>query len=77
MSRNLQQLEEQLAKHGIDWNKLTPGERFQLTREIPCWLRCWRVGVAIPCKPGDVCPECGKTQDKLTSWEKIPLAELT
>ena len=58
---------------GIDWSRLTAGERTQITMHIPCTIRCWRVGVSIEVKPGEDCPECGRHVDLMTSWEKIPL----
>lgn len=62
-----------LERRGFDWEKLTPAERFLLTREIPCFIRCWRVGVAVDVKPGERCSECGKLCPKPTFWEKLPL----
>jgi hypothetical protein len=57
----------------IDWEKLTPGQRFKITMMIPCSIRCFRVGGAVDVGPGEVCSECGTKQDLPTSWDMIPL----
>lgn len=62
-----------LEKHQIDWDKLTPAQRLMLTRHIPCFIRCWRVGGPVDVKPGEVCSECGQKQVVPTFWEKLPL----
>jgi hypothetical protein len=62
-----------LKRHEINWDGLTPAQRLLLTREIPCYVRCWRVGVSSDCKPCEVCPECGQLQPGRTAWEKVPL----
>lgn len=66
-------LGEWLDKNHIDWDTLSPAQRFLLTREIPCSIRCWRVGGPVTVKPGDPCSECGKVEPKPTFWEHIPL----
>ena len=52
-------LQAQLVKYGIDWDKLTPAQRLQWTRQIPCSIRCWRIGdvgdaVGVRTGPRDV-----------------------
>jgi hypothetical protein len=36
-----------LDERKIDREKLTKGDWFLLTREIPCTIRCWRIGVPV------------------------------
>jgi hypothetical protein len=57
----------------LDWSKLTGSQRFHIQMSIPCAIRCFRVGVDVDVKPGEVCPECGQKADLPTSWDKIPL----
>jgi hypothetical protein len=38
-----------LDERKIDREKLTKGDWFLLTREIPCTIRCWRIGVPVDC----------------------------
>lgn len=64
-------LETFLARRKITWEKLSTAEQFLMTREIPCSIRCWRVGGAVTVRPGEECPECGKTQPVQTLWEKL------
>ena len=66
-------LDAWLKKHGLDWETMTHAERFKATGQIPCAIRCWRVGVPTGAKPGERCDECGRMQDKPTFWEKLPL----
>jgi len=61
-----------LDRHGLVWDTLTKAQQFLLMSEIPCSIRCWRVGGSVDVKPGEVCDECGKTQPKLTFWEQLP-----
>lgn len=58
-----------LEANALDWDKLTKGEQFQITRLVPCNVRCFRVGGAVDVKPGEECPECGNPRPLLTSWE--------
>lgn len=62
-----------LEKNAIDWTSLSQAQKFLLMREIPCPIRCWRVGGPVDVQPGEVCPECGSTVPKQTFWEKLPL----
>lgn len=62
-----------LERQGIQWDNLTAAQQFLAAREIPCSIRCWRVGGPVDVKPGDVCPECGQEVPKPTCWEMIPL----
>ena len=66
-------LDAHCKEQGIDWEKLTLGERFKVTMHIPCSIRCFRVGVPVPVAPGEKCDECGKYVPLQTSWEKLPL----
>lgn len=58
-------------KHGLDWGKLSLSERRDITRAIPCTVRCWRVGVAVPGTPGNPCEECGAPIPIPTAWERL------
>lgn len=66
-----QWLDGYLEANGIDWEKLTKGERLKLTMHIPCNIRCWRVGGPVEVKPGESCPECGLERPLLTVWERL------
>ena len=61
-----------LDHHGIKWDTLTKAQQFLMTREIPCTIRCWRVGGPVDVRPGEECSECGKPVPLKTSWELIP-----
>lgn len=63
-------LAEYCAARKIPIAGLTPAQIFQLTSLVPCSIRCWRVGVAIPLSLGETCPECGKKYE-LTFWERL------
>jgi hypothetical protein len=60
----------------LDWEKLTKGERFQVTRMIPCNVRCFRVGGPVSVDPGQECPECGKERPLLTNWASNAIVDL-
>jgi len=62
-----------LERNHIDWDTLTKAQQFLLTREIPCSVRCWRVGGPVDVRAGDPCSECGKIEPKPTAWDVIPL----
>jgi hypothetical protein len=62
-----------LKARNIEWDSLTKAQQFLATGAIPCAIRCWRVGVPTGAKPGERCNECGRMQDKRTSWDMIPL----
>jgi hypothetical protein len=62
-----------LERHHVVWDELSPAQRFLLAREIPCSVRCWRVGGPVDVKPGDKCSECGKLEPLPSFWEMIPL----
>jgi hypothetical protein len=62
-----------LERHGIEWDSLTKAQQFLMTREIPCSIRCWRVGGPVNVKAGEPCSECGKIEPKPTFWEHLPL----
>jgi hypothetical protein len=66
-------LAEFIERNGIKYEELSQSQKFLLMREIPCSIRCWRVGVSIPTRPGQPCDECGKVEPLKTSWEIIPL----
>jgi hypothetical protein len=66
-----------LEANGIEWEKLSTGQRWRMTSLIPCTVRCWRVGVPVPeAVAGTKCPECGKEIPKLTSWEVLELLKI-
>jgi len=62
-----------LDQHHIVWDALTAAQQFLLTRQIPCSVRCWRIGGPVDVKPGDPCSECGKIEPKPTFWDRLPL----
>lgn len=59
------------AEHDLDWDSLTAGEQTRVTMQIPCNIRCWRVGVSIETKPGKACPECGRPVPLPTAWDLV------
>ena len=61
-----------LKAHSLDLleDLSIPDRRF-VVRSIPCNLRCWRVGEPVDTKPGEPCPECGKTVPLPTAWERL------
>lgn len=71
------QAQEWLARfceeNGIDWDKLTLGERTQVTMQVPCPIRCWRVGGSVNVAVGEECPECGKVNkyQRMTRYTAI------
>jgi hypothetical protein len=62
-------LTEFLREQNLDWEKLSPGERTSVLIQIPCNVRCWRVGGAVDTTPGKPCPECGSPVPIPTVWE--------
>jgi hypothetical protein len=62
-----------LDRNHIKYDSLTQAQKFLLMREIPCSIRCWRVGGPVDVKPGEKCSECGHEEPKPTAWERIPL----
>lgn len=60
-----------LKARDLEWEGLTPAERFRITMQVPCQIRCFRVGVAIDVQPGEKCPECGKERPVLTRYERM------
>jgi hypothetical protein len=60
-----------IEKRGIDKDNLSKAEWFLLAMEIPCTIRCWRIGEPVDVKPGEKCPECGKTRPIPTAWERL------
>lgn len=61
----------QCEAHGVTWKTLSLAEQRDLTRAIPCNLRCWRVGGAVDTTPGQPCPECGRPVPHLSLWERL------
>lgn len=51
-------------KRGLDWDKLSFADQRDITRAIPCTIRCWRVGQAVNVEPGRTCPECGRKSNR-------------
>ena len=66
-------LAEFIEREGIEYDKLSQGQKFMLMHEIPCSIRCFRVGGPVDVRRGEPCPECGAVEPLLTSWEIIPL----
>jgi len=64
-------------RQGLDWEQLSKGERFLITREVPCNIRCWRIGGAVTVAPGEKCPECGKERPVRTRYERMLEGEST
>lgn len=59
------------AKQGYDWDTLSPGIKASITREIPCSVRCWRVGEPVDSPPGSPCVECGRPVPVPSAWERL------
>ena len=60
------------AKHNIDWENLSVGERTRVAMLCPCTIRCWRVGQAVDVSPGEPCPECGrKNYQRMTRYDVL------
>ena len=57
--------------HGLDWEQLTKAERFKVTMQVPCTIRCWRVGGPVEVGPGERCPECGKERLPRSRYEVL------
>jgi hypothetical protein len=53
------------------WDELSPFEKLQVTRQVPCKVRCWRVGAPVDTTPGEPCPECGQMVPTPTVWEHV------
>ena len=64
-------LSKLVADRGLDWDKLTAGQQLSLTREIPCSIRCWRIGEPVTTTPGKPCPECGQMVPLPTAWDRV------
>jgi len=71
-------LERFCQENNIDFNSLSLGDRFQLTRKIPCTVRCARIGAGVfPLDIGERCPECGALYegdpyfDPKPSWDRL------
>lgn len=63
-------LEKYCDTNAIDWDKATPVERFKLTMQVPCHIRCFRVGCPVS-RRGEACPECGRKTTLPTVWERL------
>lgn len=64
-------LKEHLVAGKVDPNNLTAGQWLQISRVIPCQLRCWRIGAPVDVKPGSYCPECGRFYPKTSRYELL------
>lgn len=53
---------------GLKTEDLSPAQWFIVAMQVPCAIRCWRVGVSIRVAPGQPCPECGKVNNA-TYWD--------
>jgi len=52
-------LEQYCRWQRLDWQKLSSPEKSQVLRQVPCTLRCWRIGDAVDGQLGKPCVECG------------------
>jgi len=64
-------LDTYIAAKEMDRDRLTKADWFLLTREVPCEIRCWRIGEAVEVSPGESCPECGKMRPAPSVWDRI------
>jgi len=56
----------------FDWQKMTVGQQLQVTKRVPCTIRCFRVGQPIDVPVGEACPECGKiSEEPLSRYDHI------
>lgn len=46
-------------RRGLNPDALSLGEQLRLAMQVPCTIRCWRVGDAVILENGR-CPECGR-----------------
>ena len=58
------------GKKKVDLDTLTGGQWFVVAMQVPCSIRCWRVGVSIPVGLNETCPECGKV-NAYTVWDRL------
>ena len=65
-------LEERLKENTLQLEDLSAGQRLQLVMQVPCSIRCWRVGVSIEIGSDGLCPECGKDH-QFTFWDRLKL----
>jgi hypothetical protein len=63
-------LEQYAIAKGIDLDALSPAEWFIIAMQVPCAIRCWRVGLSIDVPPNEPCPECGKVY-VYTKWDRL------
>jgi len=56
---------------GVVWSQLDGRAQREITREIPCRIRCWRVGVPVDTQPGNPCEECGSPVPIPSLWERL------
>lgn len=64
-------IEAHIAAKGLDKDTLTKADWFLLSREVPCEIRCWRIGEPVYIAPGEVCPECGKLRPAPSVWDRL------
>ena len=63
-------LEAYAIENKIDLDSLSGGEWFIISTQVPCAIRCWRVGVSIEVEPNQECPECGKV-NVVSPWVSL------
>jgi len=64
-------LDKYTLDNKIERDNLTPAQWFHLVMQVPCSIRCWRIGQPVTVKPGEVCPECGKLQPVPDVWDRL------
>lgn len=64
-------IDRYIGERGLDRDKLTKADWFLLVREVPCGMRCWRIGAPVEVEPGECCPECGKLCPLPTVWDRL------
>ena len=57
---------------GIDPDKARDEDVVKAARQIPCSVRCWRIGEPVDVKVGEPCPECGKPY----KGDRLPLNDV-
>lgn len=63
-------IEQWARENSVDLDALSGGQWFVVAMQVPCSIRCWRVGVSIPVGLNEKCPECGKV-NAYTAWDRL------
>lgn len=71
--RAVQWLQQNRPDIVANWDTMTPGERFQAGRLVPCRIRCARIGGPTS---GNPCEECGALETT-KARDNYPLHEDT